>query len=123
MIVNSHNIEFGYELISVIPYANYLQSKGLLTETISGNDTECLYYFSPKHTINTEPRSWYNTPKCATPNIKIHTNKLDKRQFLAPDYKNRFANDRFKFDKEIVIICNRVNIEWSTKPINYFDDR
>lgn len=121
MIVNSHNIEFGYELISVIPYANCLASKALLTETISGNDTECLYYFSPKHTINTEPRSWYNTPKCTTPNIKIHTNKLDKSQFLAPDYKNRYANDRFKFDKETVIICNRINVEWSTKPINYFD--
>jgi len=119
--VNSHNIEFGYELISVIPYANYLQSKGLLEKTISGNDTQCLYYFSPNHEINSETRSWYNTPKCSTPNIKIHKDFLEKSEFLAPDYKSRFANDRFKFDKEIVVICNRVNIEWSSRAINYFD--
>lgn len=121
IIVNSHNIEFGYELISVIPYAYYLQSKGLLEKTISGNDTECLYYFSPNHEINSQPRSWYNTKNCTTPNIKIHKDYLDKSQFLAPDYKSRFANDRFKFDKEIVVICNRVNVEWSVRPINFFD--
>jgi len=122
MVINSHNIEFGYELISVIPYANYLASKGLLTETISGNDTDSLYYFSPNHSINKEQRSWYNTPKCSNyPNIQIHKPFLDKNEFLAPDYKSEFANDRFKFEKETVIICNRHNIEWSTKPINFFD--
>lgn len=121
MIVNSENIEFGYELISHIPYANYLASKGQLTKTISGNDTECLYFFSPKHEINPEPRSWYNTSKCNTPNIRIHKPYLDKSQFLAPDYKKQYANDRFKYQKELVIICNRHNVEWSTKPINFFD--
>lgn len=121
MIVSSHNIEFGYELISVIPYANYLASKGLLTKTISGNDTDCLYYFSPNHEINTEPRSWYNTNKVTSPNIRIHKPTLDKTQFLVPNYKEHYANDKFKFDDEIVIICNRHNTEWNTKPINYFD--
>ena len=121
MVVNSHNIEFGYELISVIPYANYLASKGLLEKTISGNDTDCLYYFSPKHEINKETRSWFNTSKVSTPNINIHKHTLDKSQFLAPNYKEHFANDMFKFDKEIVVICNRHNTEWSTKPINFFD--
>jgi hypothetical protein len=121
MVVNSQNIEFGYELISVIPYANYLASKGLLEKTISGNDTDCLYYFSPKHEINKETRSWFNTSKVLTPNIAIHKHTLDKSQFLAPNYKEKYANDMFKFDKEIVVICNRHNTEWSTKPINFFD--
>jgi hypothetical protein len=121
MIVNSQNIEFGYELISVIPYANYLASKGLLEKTISGNDTDCLYFFSPKHEINKEARSWYNTSKVSTPNIAIHKHTLDKSQFLAPDYKDKYANSFFTYDKEIVIICNRHNIEWNTKPINFFD--
>ena len=121
MIVNSQNIEFGYELISVIPYANHLASKGLLEKTISGNDTDCLYFFSPKHEINKETRSWHNTSKVLTPNIAIHKHTLDKSQFLAPDYKTKYANKEYQFDKETVIICNRHNIEWSTKPINFFD--
>ena len=121
MKIDSNNIEFGYELISVIPYANYLSSKGLLTETISGNDTECLYYFSPKHNINKKQRSWFNTKFINYPNINIHKPSLDKKEFLPPDYKKQYANDRFKFKNETVIICNRHNVEWSTKPINYFD--
>jgi hypothetical protein len=121
MIIDSKNIEFGYELISVIPYANYLASKGLLTKTISGNDTDCLYFFSPKHEINKETRSWFNTSKVLTPNIAIHKHTLDKSQFLVPNYKEHFANDRFSILREYVIICNRYNTEWNTKPINYFD--
>lgn len=121
MIVNSENIEFGYELVSVIPYAYYLHSIGQLERTISGNDTECLYYFSPKHEINKDQRSWYNTPKVKTPNINIHQHTLDLSQFKAPPYKEVYANDKFKFDKETVIICNRYNIEWNAEPINYFD--
>ena len=122
MIVNSHNIEFGYELISALPYAYYLHSKGDLTKTISGNDTECLYYFSPNHEINTEPRSWYNTPKAINiPNIDIHKPYLNKENFLAPPLKKEYANKEFKFKKETVIICNRHNIEWGKRPINFFN--
>jgi len=120
MIVDSGNIEFGYELISGIPYANYLASKGLLTKTISAKGSEPFYFFSPNHEINTNPRSWHNTSKVNLPNIKIHKDYLDKSQFIAPDFKKQYANDLFKFDKETIIICNRHNIEWNIKPINFF---
>jgi hypothetical protein len=121
MIVNSQNTEFAYELISALPYAYYLHSKGMLEKTISGIDTECLYYFSPNHEINEEPRSWYNTPKAINiPNIDIHKPFLKKEKFLAPPLKEHYKNDRFKFKKEIVIICNRHNVEWGKKPINFF---
>lgn len=121
MIVDSKNIEFGYELISVLPYAYYQYQKGNLTQTISGNDTACLYYFSPKHTINNDKRSWYNTHKVNYPNIKIHKPVLDKTQWIAPPLKQHYANDRFKFEKETVIICNRINNEWGNPPLNYFN--
>ena len=120
MIVDSKNIEFGYELISVLPYAYFLHKTGQLKKTISGNDTECLYYFSPDHEINPTERSWFNTPKVNTPNITIHKNYLDTDQFLIPPYKEIYKN-KSKYKKEIVVICNRYNIEWSTKPINYFN--
>ncbi len=122
MIVKSENIEFGYELVSVIPYAYYLHSKGLLTGTESGNDTEPLYYFSPNHKINPKKRDFNNFKKVECPNIKIHKPKLDKTQFLIPPYKQVYLkNNPFNFDKELVIICNRHNTEWNVKPINYFD--
>ena len=121
MIVKSENIEFGYELVSVIPYAYYLHSKGLLTGTESGNDTKPLYYFSPKHKINPKQRNFSNFKKVIAPNIKIHKPYLDKSQFLVPPYKQVYSkNNPYTFDKEIVIICNRHNTEWSAKPINFF---
>lgn len=121
MKITSGNIEFGYELISVIPYACYLASIGELEETESAIDTKCLYFFSPKHKENTHSRAFYNIPKVTYPNIRIHKPYLDKKQFKAPDYKTHFANKRFKFNKETIVICNRYNIEWGHGPINYFD--
>lgn len=119
--VNSFNVEFGYELISALPYAYYLHERGLLTETISGVDTDCLYYFSPKHTINSSIRSWNNMHLAKSiPNIRIHKPVLDKR-FSPPPLKERYKNERFVYDKPIVCICNRINKEWNKDAINFFD--
>jgi len=121
MEVNSYNGEFGYELISTIPYAYYLHTKGMLRKTISGHDTEHLYYFSPKHEINPEPRSWYNVVKMDTPNNDIHKSKLDLSQFAPPPYKQTYSG-YYDYD---MVVCNRYNDEWPgnpelNKPINYF---
>jgi hypothetical protein len=120
--VNSHNNEFGYELISVIPYAYWLHEKGMLQKTISGFDTEPLYYFSPNHEINPEPRSWHNINKLDTPNKHIHRRTLDTRQFMPPPYKKIYSG-HYDFD---IVVCNRYYNEWTAvpelnKPINYFD--
>lgn len=120
MNVNSNNIEFGYELISVIPFAYSLHKKGKLDKTISGIGSEPLYYFSKNHEINNEKRSWHNTAKCKFPNIKIHKPFLDFDEFEVPPYKDYYKNDRFVFNKKTLIMCNRYNVEWSFAPINYF---
>lgn len=123
MVVNSHNIEFGYELLSAVPYAYELYLKGELTETISGSGSEPLYYFSPKHTINTEPRSWFNTEKArrsGLPYTFIHRYERPTLQF--PPYKEHFANSEYKWQKPTLCICNRYNVEWSARPINFFDE-
>ncbi len=120
--VLSHNVEFGYELISALPYAYKLFKEGRLLGTESAVDTECLYFFSPKHKINKDKRSWSNMPKAKNvPNIKIHKPDLDWTKFEAPPLKDTYKNDRFVFEKPIICICNRVNIEWGRDVINYFD--
>lgn len=124
MIANSFNIEFGYELISNIPYAYWLYKQNLLTETISGVGSEPLYYFSPKHTINTEIRTWnnmFNARAAKIPNIYIYKPYLDLSQFCIPPYKEIYKNDKYKYNKFLLCICNRYNKEWNHDPINYFD--
>ena len=120
--VSSHNIEFGYELISTLPYAYSLHKKGMLGETTSAIDTECLYFFSKKHNINTAQRGWENMKAAkGMPNLRIHRPTLDWHNFEPPPLKNYYKNDRFIFEKPIVCICNRINVEWGKGVINYFD--
>ena len=122
MLVNSYNVEFGYELLSAIPYAYELSLEGKLTETISGFDTEPLYYFSPKHTINKEERNWFHTQTArenGLPYTGIHTPERPDLKF--PPYKEIYANSEYKWKKPTLCICNRYNIEWGIKAINYFD--
>jgi hypothetical protein len=133
--VNSYNPEFGYELIAVLPYAYWLHSQGLLEGTIGAVDTGCLYYFSPKHKISKEPRSWYNGLTTAiikltaegVPNAFIHKPNLDTSRFLPPPYKKAYKNDWAKFAKPSFVIYNRYNREWPAdpqynRPVNYFSE-
>lgn len=122
--VDSFNIEFGYELLSVLPFANFLHENGKLTGTRSGIDTKCFYFFSKNHQENPQERNWNNMKqawRAKLPNIGIHSPNLNLSQFSPPNFKDKYANERFKFDKPIVCICNRINIEWGREIINYFD--
>lgn len=121
MVVNSFNIEFGYELLSAVPYAYELHLAGKLEATCSAQGSEPLYYFSKKHTINKAPRSWFNT-KVARENGLPYTDihKAEQPDKTFPPYREAFANKEFKWKKPTLCICNRFNIEWSARPINYF---
>ena len=122
--VNSNCPEFGYELLSAVPYAYNLYLKGELGETISGFDTKCLYFFSPKHIENNCNRSWDNMGKLwetKFPNITIHRPQLDWELFSPPPFKEFYKDKSIKFDKETIVIFNRYNKEWGEPPINYLD--
>ena len=123
MVVDSYNLEFGYEILSAIPHAYELYLKGDLIETKSGFDTEPLYYFSPKHTINEGVRGWHNmniARRAGLPYTFIHQPEQPEKKF--PPYKEIYKNKEFKFKKPTLCICNRKNKEWNVEAINFFDD-
>ena len=123
-IVNSYCPEFGYELLSAVPYAYNLYLKGQLEETISAYDTKCLYFFSPKHTETNCQRSWENMKTLWNidfPNIHIHRKELDWDKFSAPPFKEHYKKDAIKFKKETLVIFNRYNYEWGKPPVNFID--
>ena len=124
VFVDSFNIEFGYELLSAVPYAYEQHINGRLQGTRSGKWSHPLYYFSPDHHINPERRSWYNTDSSLKgftklPWTNIHKPEQPKKHF--PPYKEFYANTEYKWDKPTLCICNRANIEWGHSVINYFD--
>lgn len=123
MVVDSYNIEFGYELLSAIPHAYELSLKGELEGTRSGFDTEPLYYFSPNHEINTNKRSWFNTEQARKEGLPYTTiHKSEQPNKIFPPYKEIYKNNTYKYNKPTLCICNRFNKEWDCRPINYFDE-
>ncbi|AJI74700.1 hypothetical protein BZ13_850 [Francisella philomiragia subsp. philomiragia ATCC 25015] len=123
--INSGLPEFGYELISTIPYAYHLYEKGLLASTTSGLDTSCFYTFSPSHTEINAKRSWENCvelKKAKFSNMEIHRNELEWTNFSPPAIKDFYKDKAIRYKKPTVIISNRKNNEWSGVPINYFSN-
>jgi len=123
-IVNSHLMEYGYELLSAYPYAYHLHLKGQLNGTISGYDTKPLYFFSPNHTEVNERRAFLNIHKAkhdGIPNTIIHRAELDWDQMTFPLLKEYYRDKATTFNKPTVCICNRYTKEWAGDPINFFD--
>lgn len=123
--INSYLPEFGYELISILPYSYNLYKKNMLGNTISGLDTKCLYFFnSDNHTELSEKRGWHNMKKLwdiKFPNIGIHQAELDWEKFSPPPLKEHYNDKKIVFDKETIVICNRYNKEWEEDPINFLN--
>ena len=118
--VNSHLVEFGYELIAVIPYAYWLHSRGELKNTVSGRDTKCLYYFSPNHEEVDEKRDWSNMRLLNVPNKNIHVKNLDKSRWLPPKYKETYRDNDLGMYFDL-IITNKYATEWFGAPVNFID--
>ncbi len=113
-----YNGEFGYELISVIPFAYWLHKKGKLSKSISCTDTKAFYYFSKQHEEAHSSRE-YVIPK-TFPINNIHRRFLNTfMMWSPPPYKKHYQNDIFIFDKPICIICNKYNSEWGFPPISF----
>ena len=122
MEVNSHNIEFGYELLSAVPHAYDLFKRGELTGTVSGSGSAPLYYFSPRHRVDTSERAWgriVDARRDGLPYTFIHS--FERPDLVFPPYKKHFANTEYKWEKPTLVIANRCNIEWGARAINYFD--
>ena len=116
--------EFGLEMQLVIPYAYYLHQKNLLGRTTSAQDTRCLYYFAPQHKEKYRTRRWIDPdepPRRMLPNRTEHTFHLNTSQWTPPPYRKQFANRRFVWDKEPLVIMNKFCIEWGERSYNFID--
>ena len=50
-----------------------------------------------------------------------HSNSYSFRKWAQVPYKAQFKNDLFVFDKPLLVIANKYNIEWDQPPINFLD--
>ena len=110
--------EFGFELFAIIPYAYWLHVNRRLEFSASAKDTKCLYYFSPDHEEPSEKRSY--VPITEYPagamtrfgaDVPRFPELLDAGKWIPPPYKRVYENERFRWDKDICIICNKYTME------------
>jgi len=112
--------EFGPELKYVIPFAYWHYHNATLRKTISSTHTNELYYFSNNHEEYYQKRVW-RPYQYGIPNSEDHNIKYNFKQWLPVPYKDKYKNNIIQFDKPILIIANKYNIEWGEAPINYID--
>ncbi|TGE06314.1 hypothetical protein [Hymenobacter fodinae] len=112
--------EFQQELLFVLPFAYWHYQNGTLLRTASCKNTRELYYFSPDHEEKFEQREWEsNDESYEVPNM-THCNSFDYRKWMPVPLKAKYQNAVFVYEKPVLIIANKFNIEWGQPPINYF---
>lgn len=121
----SFNGEFGAELQFVIPFAYWHYNNGTLKKTRSSKYTRELYFFSPDHEecfnkrVNkgkfNEGNYNYEMPRI------LFSHDYDMSKWLAVPLKETYHNKTFVYEKPILIVANRYNMEWDGPPISFFD--
>lgn len=110
--------EFGAELLFVIPFAYWHYKNGTLKETMGCNLTSPFYYFSPNHKEVFAHRSNEGNYNYEMPRILFSQNYNIKKWLPVP-FAAHYSNEIFRYDKPILVIANRYNMEWNGPPISF----
>jgi hypothetical protein len=117
--------EFGAEILLYAPYYYYLYTKGLLfhNKITTYKGMKNFYYFiKPENIIEKDEfrKYVYRARRPFLVNNNEHVHRFDMRCWLPPPYKLQFQNTKFVYDKPLLIIHNKYNVEWKIRPFNYF---
>ncbi|GGC71300.1 hypothetical protein GCM10011387_25990 [Pedobacter quisquiliarum] len=114
------NGEFGPELQFVLPFAYWHYKNGTLRSTVSSKFTREFYFFSENHSENFDNRTNEGNYNFEVPRI-LYSQDYNMSKWLAVPLKEKYKNDVYVFEKPLLIIANRYNMEWNGPPISYFD--
>ena len=115
-----YNGEFQQELTFVLPFAYWHFLNGTLARTISSGNTKELYFFSTNHMETSIKRDWLgNSESFEIPNM-AHSNSFSYEKWAKVPLQECYKNEIFVFDKPILIIANKYNMEWENHPVNFF---
>jgi len=112
--------EFGPELQFVLPFAYWHHKNGTLSSTKSSKFTKELYFFSEDHVEEFENRTNEGNYNFEIPRI-LYSHDYDMSKWLPVPLKAQYKNDIYVYDKPLLVVANRFNMEWDGPPISYFD--
>jgi hypothetical protein len=113
------NGEFAPELQFALPFAYWHYKNGTLKETISSKYTKELYFFSPDHTEAFESRSNEGNYNFEMPRV-LYSQDYNMKKWTPVPLKDHYKNSIYLYEKPILIIANRYNMEWDGPPISFF---
>jgi len=116
--------EYGTEIITFIPFINWLNRNGYMRgRKVSTYAGMWPYYFfldKSQVLLREEPRSFMLGHERWWPNNSEHL--LPKSEIKEhPDYRSHYKNSEYVWDKPILFVQNKFQIEWYQGPINYID--
>ena len=113
--------EFQAELFHALPFAYWHHLNGTLKQTISSKNTKEFYFFSENHVEQFDKRVWqagydfYDVPNMT------HSPTFDFSKWARVPLKEHYQNEVFVYDKPLLVIANKYNIEWDKPPVNFLD--
>jgi len=114
----SFNGEFAPELQFVLPFAYWHFKNGTLKATKSSKYTSELYFFSPEHKEVFNERTTEGNYNFETPRV-LYSHNYNIKKWLPVPLKEMYKNDIYIYDKPILIIANRYNMEWDGPPVSF----
>jgi len=114
-----YNGEFAAEVQFALPHAYWHFKNGTLKKTVSSTYTKELYFFSPDHVEQFETRTNEGNYNFEIPRI-IYSHDYNLSKWTPVPLKEHYSNNIYVYDKPILIIANRYNMEWDGPPVSYF---
>jgi hypothetical protein len=111
--------EFAPELQFVLPFAYWHHKNGTLESTVSSKFTKELYFFSPDHREDYQTRSNEGNYNFEMPRI-LYSQDYDMSKWIPVPLKDTYKNNVYIYEKPILIIANRYNMEWEGPPVSYY---
>lgn len=111
--------EFAPEIMYVLPFAYWHYLNGTLKRTRSSRYTKELYFFSPDHQEVFDTRTNEGNYNFETPRI-LYSHDYDIQKWTPVPLKEQYRNNIYVYDKPILIIANRYNMEWDGPPVSFF---
>jgi hypothetical protein len=139
------NPEFGVELALAVPYAYWLHTQGQLQTVITSKGMKPFYFFCSdvREEFNARTIDNAEAGMFSLPNPWIHHNAkaltgvdyselsedrkkevngvLDYNKWVCPSYRDHFKNSEFVFDKPVVFVTNKYNMEHGEPPLGFFN--
>ncbi|UBM60730.1 hypothetical protein LAG90_08790 [Marinilongibacter aquaticus] len=110
--------EFAPDLQFALPHAYWHYLNGTLQKTEAAKYTKELYFFSENHEEVFDTRTNEGNYNYDMPRV-LYGQDYDMNKWQPVPLKEKYKNDVYVYERPILLIANRYNMEWGGPPISF----